>query len=53
MKRLASLTTRTNTSELMRMDKLYPLHVKALQAVNLAPNSRQNPQQPTNGPDYQ
>jgi hypothetical protein len=39
MKRLASLTTRTDTSEPMRMDKLYPMHVKALQAANLAPNT--------------
>jgi hypothetical protein len=38
MKRLASLTTRTNTSELMRMDELYLIHAKALQAANLAPN---------------
>jgi hypothetical protein len=38
MKRLASLTTRTDTSELMRMDELYPMHVKVLQTANLAPN---------------
>jgi hypothetical protein len=38
MKRLASLTTRTDTSESMRMDELYPMHAKALQAANLAPN---------------
>jgi hypothetical protein len=39
MKRLASLTTRTDTSELMRMDEqLYPMHAKALQVANLAPN---------------
>jgi hypothetical protein len=38
MKRLASLTTRTDTSESMRMDKLYPMHTKALQTANLAPN---------------
>jgi hypothetical protein len=38
MKRLASLTTRNDKSELMRMDKLYPVHAKALQTANLAPN---------------
>jgi hypothetical protein len=38
MKRLASLTTRTDMSELMRMDELYPMHAKVLQAANLAPN---------------
>jgi hypothetical protein len=39
MKRLASLTTRRNTAhDLMRMDELYPMHAKALQAANLAPN---------------
>jgi hypothetical protein len=38
MKRLASLTTRTDTSESMRMDELYPMQAKALQAANLAPN---------------
>jgi hypothetical protein len=38
MKRLASLTTRTDKSELMRMDKLYPVHANALQTANLAQN---------------
>jgi hypothetical protein len=38
MKRLASLTTRNNKSELMRMDELYPAHAKALQTANLALN---------------
>jgi hypothetical protein len=38
MKRLASLTTRTNMSDLMRMDELYPMQAKALQAANLAAN---------------
>jgi hypothetical protein len=38
MKRLASLPTRTDTSESMRMDELYQMHVKALQAANLVPN---------------
>jgi hypothetical protein len=37
MKRLVSLTTRTDTSESMRMDELYPMHTKALQTANLAP----------------
>jgi hypothetical protein len=34
MKRLASLTSRMDESELMRMDKLYPAHAKALQTAN-------------------
>ncbi len=38
MKRLASLTTRTDKSELMRMDELYPAYAKALQTANLVPN---------------
>jgi hypothetical protein len=38
MKRLASLTTRADKSESMRMDELYPMHAKALQTANLAPN---------------
>jgi hypothetical protein len=38
MKRLASLTTRTEESELMRMDELYPAHAKALKKANLAPD---------------
>ncbi len=39
MKRLASLTTRVDGSELMTMDKLYPGHAKALQTAKLAPNT--------------
>jgi hypothetical protein len=35
MKRLASLTTRTEESELTRMDELYPAHAKALKKSNL------------------
>jgi hypothetical protein len=38
MKRLASLTTRTDESELMRMDQLYPAHTTALQTAGLAPD---------------
>jgi hypothetical protein len=38
MKRLASLTTRTDEPELMRMDQLYPAHAKALQTAKLAPD---------------
>jgi hypothetical protein len=38
MKRLASFTTRTDESELMSMDKLYPAHAKALQTAKLVPN---------------
>jgi hypothetical protein len=38
MKRLASLTTRTEKSESMMMDKLYPAHAKALKKANLAPD---------------
>ncbi len=38
MKRRASLTTKVDGSELMRMDKLYPGHAKALQTEKLAPN---------------
>jgi hypothetical protein len=38
MKRLASLTTRTEKSELTTMDKLYPEHAKALKKSNLAPD---------------
>jgi hypothetical protein len=38
MKRLASLTTRTDESELLRMDKLYPVHAKAMQTAKLVPN---------------
>jgi hypothetical protein len=38
MKRLASLTTRTEKSELRRMDELYPAHAKALKKANLAPD---------------
>jgi hypothetical protein len=38
MKRLASLTTRTEKSELMMMDELYPVHAKALKKANLAPD---------------
>ncbi len=40
MKRLAaSLTTRNDKSELMRMEELYPApHAKALQTANLVPN---------------
>ena len=37
VRRLALLTTRTNESEDIRMDELYPLHAKALRAANLAP----------------
>jgi hypothetical protein len=37
LKRLALLTTRTEISEVTRMDILYPLHAKALRAANLAP----------------
>jgi hypothetical protein len=37
MKRLASLTTKNDKSELMRIDKMYPAHTKALQTANLAP----------------
>jgi hypothetical protein len=37
LKRLALLTTRTETSEMTRMDILYPLHAKALRVANLAP----------------
>jgi hypothetical protein len=39
MKRLASLTTRTKESELMRMDELYPVHAKALKKANLVPDT--------------
>jgi hypothetical protein len=47
MKRLASLTTRTDKLESMRMDELYSMHAKALQTAILVPNifpvnSRQN-----------
>jgi hypothetical protein len=38
MKRLASLTTRTEKSELTMMDELYPVHAKALKKANLAPD---------------
>jgi hypothetical protein len=37
--RLAYLTTRTEESELMRMDELYPVHAKALKKANLAPDT--------------
>jgi hypothetical protein len=47
MKRLASLTTRTEKSELTTMDEL--AHAKALKKANLAP--RRNSRQATNGPD--
>jgi hypothetical protein len=39
MKRLASLTTRTEESELTRMDELYPAHAQALKKANLAPDT--------------
>jgi hypothetical protein len=39
MKRLASLTTRTEESELTRMDELYPAQAKALKKSNLAPDT--------------
>jgi hypothetical protein len=39
LKRLASLTTRTEESELSRMDELYPAHAKALKKSNLAPDT--------------
>jgi len=35
MKRLASLTTRTAESEILRMDELYPKHAEALRAAKL------------------
>jgi hypothetical protein len=35
IKRLASLTTRTEKSEFMRMDELYPAHAIALRKANL------------------
>jgi hypothetical protein len=38
MKRLASLGTRTEKSELTTMDELYPAHAKALKKANLAPD---------------
>jgi ABC-type oligopeptide transport system substrate-binding subunit len=38
MKRLASLTTRIDKSESIRMDELYPMHAKALQTANLVTN---------------
>jgi hypothetical protein len=38
MKRLASLTTRTEKSELTMMDELYPAHAKALKKANQAPD---------------
>jgi hypothetical protein len=38
MKRLASLTTRTEESEITRMDELYPAHAKALKKANLVPD---------------
>ena len=37
VRRLALLTMRMNESEDIRMDELYPLHVKALHVANLAP----------------
>jgi hypothetical protein len=56
MKRQGSLTTRTNKSELMRMDELYPAHAKALQTANLAtnifPTLGKILDKQTNGPDY-
>jgi hypothetical protein len=39
MKRLSSLTTRTEKSELTTMDELYPVHAKALKKANLAPDT--------------
>jgi hypothetical protein len=38
MKRPASLITRTDKLESMRMDKMYPMHAEALQTANLVPN---------------
>ena len=37
VRRLVLLMMRMNELEDIRMDELYPLHAKALQAVNLAP----------------
>jgi hypothetical protein len=39
LKRLASLTTRTEESETKTMDELYPAHAQALRTAKLAPNT--------------